>query len=92
LHVPVHAVEQHLPWAQNIEKHSSLLPQVAPTGFLPQLLLTQLLGATQSASDVQVVRQVLPSAAHRNGVHGVVVPPEQPPSLPQVDVVVRMNP
>jgi hypothetical protein len=92
LHVPVQAAEQHRPWAQMLELHSSLLPQVAPIGFLPQLELTQLLGATQSVSDVHVVRQVLPSGAHRNGVQGVVVAPEQVPSLPQVAVVVRMNP
>jgi hypothetical protein len=92
LQVPVQAVEQHRPCAQKVELHSSLFPQVAPIGFLPQLLFTQLFGATQSASDVQVVRQVLPSVAHWNGVHGVLVAPEQVPSLPQVAVVVRVNP
>jgi len=60
----VHADEQHRPCAQNAELHSSLPPQVAPIGFLPQLLLTQVLGATQSASDMQVVRHVFPSVAH----------------------------
>src|SRR5262249_12854874 len=40
--VPVQALMQHLPCAQNIEKHSSSLPQFAPSGFLPQLPLTQL--------------------------------------------------
>ena len=91
-HVPVQTVPQHLPCAQNVELHSSLLPQVAPIGFLPQLPATQLLGATQSASDVHVVRQVLPSGAHWNGVQGSVVAPEQPPALSHVPVVVRMNP
>jgi hypothetical protein len=91
-HVPVHVVPQHLPCAQNVELHSSPLPQVAPIGFLPQLPATQLLGATQSASDVHVVRQVLPSGAHWNGVQGSVVAPEQPPALSHVPVVVRMNP
>jgi len=91
-HAPVQAVPQHLPCAQNIELHSSLLPQVAPIGFLPQLPATQLFGATQSASDVHVVRQVLPSGAHWNGVQGNVVAPEQPPALSHVPVVVRMNP
>ena len=50
------------------------------------------MGATQSASDVHVVRQVLPSGAHWNGVQGSVVAPEQPPVLSHVPVVVRMNP
>jgi hypothetical protein len=92
LHVPVHADEQHRPCAQNVELHSSLLPQVAPIGFLPQLLLTQLLGATQSASDVHVVRQVFPSVAHWNGVQSCVVAPEHPPALSHVPVVVRAWP
>ena len=91
-HVPVQAMPQHLPWAQNVELHSSLLPQVAPIGFLPQLPATQLLGVTQLASDVHVVRQVLPSGAHWNGVQGSVIAPEQPPALSHVPVVVRMNP
>ena len=58
------AAEQHRPCAQISELHSSLPPQVAPIGFLPQLLLMQLLGATQSASDAHVVRHVFPSVAH----------------------------
>jgi hypothetical protein len=90
--VPVQVVPQHLPCAQIMEKHSSLMPQVAPIGFLPQLPATQLLGATQSASDVHVVRHVFPSGAHWNGVQGCVVAPEHPPALSQVPVVVRMNP
>jgi hypothetical protein len=90
--VPVQAMPQHRPCAQIAELHSSLLPQVAPIGFLPQLPATQLLGATQSASVVHVVRQVLPSGAHWNGVHGSVVAPEHPPAMSQVPVVVRMYP
>jgi len=89
LQVPLHAVVQHLPCAQNVELHSSLAPQLAPGGFLPQLLLTQLLGATQSASDAHVVRQFLASVAHLNGVQSCTVAPEQAPVLPHVPVVVR---
>ena len=37
LQVPVQAVEQQIPWAQKPELHSTSLPQVPPTGFLPQL-------------------------------------------------------
>jgi hypothetical protein len=88
----VQVVPQQRPWAQFSEKHSSLAPQVAPTGFLPQLPATQLLGATQSSLDVQVVRQVFPSGAHWNGVQGSVVAPEHPPAESQVPVVVRMYP
>jgi hypothetical protein len=92
LHVPVQAAEQQRPCAQMLELHSSLLPQVAPIGFLPQLEFWQLLGATQSASDVHVVRQVFPSVAHWNGVQGVVVAPEHWPESSHVAVVERMNP
>jgi hypothetical protein len=64
LHVPEQAVMQHLPCAQIFELHSASAPQLAPIGFGPQLPATQLLGATQSASVAQVVRQVLLSVAH----------------------------
>jgi len=92
LHVPVQAAEQQRPCAQMVELHSSLLPHVAPIGFLPQLPLTQLLGDTQSLSDVHVVLQVLPSGAHRKGVQGVVVAPAHWPESLHVAVVERMNP
>jgi hypothetical protein len=90
--VPMQGIPQQRPCAQVPELHSSLAPQVAPIGFLPQLPATQLLGATQSASDVQVVRQVFPSGAHWNGVQGSVVAPEHPPAMSHVPVVVRMYP
>jgi hypothetical protein len=64
LQVPVHAVMQQRPCAQIFELHSASAPQIAPIGFGPQLPLWQLLGATQSASVMHVVRQVLPSVAH----------------------------
>jgi hypothetical protein len=64
LHVPVQVAEQQRPCAQIAELHSASAPHAAPSGFLPQLLLTQVLGATQSASVMQLIRQVLPSAAH----------------------------
>ena len=58
--VPVHAVPQHTPCSQNPELHSPAAPQVAPIGFLPQLLVMQVLGALQSVLPPQVVRQVPP--------------------------------
>ena len=64
LHVPVQAVMQHRPCAQIFELHSASAPQIAPIGFGPQLPPWQLLGATQSASVMHVVRHVLPSVAH----------------------------
>jgi hypothetical protein len=37
--------------------HSTAAAHAAPIGFFPQLAAAQLLGALQSAEDVQVVRQ-----------------------------------
>jgi hypothetical protein len=92
LHVPVQAAEQHRPCAQIAELHSASAPQAAPSGFLPQLLLTHVFGETQSASVMQLVRQVLPSAPHWYGMHDCVLAPEHPPALSHVPVVVRMKP
>lgn len=92
LHVPVQVAEQHRPWAQITELHSSSAPQAAPSGFFPQLLLTHVLGATQSASVMQLVRQVFPSVAHWYGMHDCVIDPEHPPALSHVPVVVRIEP
>jgi hypothetical protein len=66
--VPVQAAPQQTPCSQKPELHSGPPPHAAPIGFLPQLLLMQLLGATQSASVVQMVRQ-RPSVAQLNGAH-----------------------
>jgi hypothetical protein len=92
LHVPVHVVMQHLPCAQNVELHSASAPQLAPRGFLPQLPLTQVLGETQSASVVHVVRQDLPSPAHWYGAHDCVAAPEHVPESSHMPVVVRVDP
>ena len=58
--VPVHAVPQQIPCSQNPELHSPAAAQVAPIGFLPQLPVRQVLGALQSPSPPQVMRQVPP--------------------------------
>ena len=59
-HVPAQAVVQHTPCAQKFELHWLSAAHVAPTGSLPQLILTQLLGATQSAAAVvQLVLQAV---------------------------------
>ena len=50
------AVEQQTPCAQKFELHIAAAVQAAPLGSLPQLMLTQLFGDTQSAAVlVQVV-------------------------------------
>jgi hypothetical protein len=67
-HVPAQAVPQQTPCSQSPELHSAALPQVAPGGFLPQLPLMQLLGATQSPSFAQITMH-LASVPHLNGAH-----------------------
>ena len=61
---PCSAAEQHLPCAQMFELHSAPAPQPAPIGFLPQLPPMQVLGARQSASVEQFVRQAPFGAAY----------------------------
>lgn len=68
LHVPAHAAEQQTPCAQMPELHSVPSPHVPPSGFFPQLPITQVLGVTQSESMVQVVRH-WPLPPHMNGAH-----------------------
>jgi hypothetical protein len=57
--VPVHAVWQHTPCWQKPERQSLLTEHVEPAGFFVHAPATQTLGARQSASAVQAVRQTL---------------------------------
>ena len=79
---PVQAMPQQIPCSQNPELHSAALPQVAPGGFLPQLPLMQLLGATQSPSFAQMTMHLL-SLPHMNGAHVWVSGAMQAPSPSQ---------
>jgi hypothetical protein len=54
--VPLHAVAQQTPWAQNPDRHSPLAPHPTPVDFFAQLPPMQVKGATQSVSTVHVVR------------------------------------
>ena len=64
LHDSEHAKLQHTPWAQNPDLHSLPALQSAPSGFFPQEVFTQVLGATQSASLVHALKQTLPLQAN----------------------------
>jgi hypothetical protein len=66
LQVPAQVVAQQTPVAQMLELHSASAPQVAPSGFLPQLPLTQVAGGTQSVSFMHVVAH-WPFVPHMNG-------------------------
>ena len=67
LQVPVQAVAQQTPWAQNAELQSAFVPQLAPIGFLPQLPDTQN-PVAQSLSIEHVVLHC-PPVPQMNGAH-----------------------
>ena len=91
-HVPEHAVEQQTPCAHWFELHSPGIVQAAPLGSLPQLMLMQLFGATQSAAAVvQVVLQAV-ADAHWKGSHNVLVTERQTPAPSQVRCGVSVDP
>lgn len=64
--------------------------QTAPGGSLPQLLLVQELGETQSEAIVQVVLQA--PVPHSNGSHICVVAARQLPAPSQVCASVSVEP
>jgi hypothetical protein len=66
MQVPLQAAAQHAPSSQKPELHSAAAVQAPPSGFLPQLELMQVLGATQSASVAQTVWQTA-FAPHTKG-------------------------
>jgi hypothetical protein len=57
---PEQAVRQQVPCSQKPLEHSACAVQAAPLGRLPQLPPVQTLGATQSASAVQVTLETPP--------------------------------
>jgi hypothetical protein len=75
LHALQALVVQQKPFVQNAPlTHSSLIAQVAPSGFLPQVFPTHVLGATQSEFCVHVTRHDV-EALHMNGEQLCVPPP-----------------
>jgi hypothetical protein len=90
-HVPVQALPQQTPCSQKPELHSGPPPHAAPIGFLPQLPLMQLLGAMQSASLMQMVRQ-RPSVPQLNGVHDCPAVVTHMPMPSQRNADVSVNP
>lgn len=63
--VPAHAVAQQTLCVQLLWAHWFAIAQGWPSASLPQLPLTQLLVATQSALVVQVILQVGVAVSHR---------------------------
>jgi len=71
---------QHTPSAQKFEAHSLFFVHTAPRGLGPQLPLTHLMPATQSASERQEVVHSLLVVSQLNGAHTVEGPGRQRPS------------
>jgi hypothetical protein len=75
LHAPQALLEQQKPSVQKAPAtHSSLIAHVAPSGFLPHVLPTQVFGATQSEFCVHVWRHDV-EPLHMNGKQLWLPPP-----------------
>ena len=70
---------QQKPSAQKFEAHCEAAVQTAPIGFGPQLPATHLIPLAQSASEVQVPKQVLLFASQPKGAQMVAGPEVQVP-------------
>jgi hypothetical protein len=90
MQVPAQALLQQTPCAQKFEAHAEPMVQGAPGGSLPQLLLVQEFGETQSVLDEQVVLQA--AVPHWNGSHITVVAVRQVPAPSQVCACVSVEP
>jgi hypothetical protein len=90
MQVPVQALLQQTPCAQKFDAHAEPEVQGAPGGSLPQLLLVQELGETQSAFVEQVVLQAV--VPHWKGSHIAVVAARQLPAPSQVCACVSVEP
>jgi hypothetical protein len=90
IQVPVQALLQQTPWAQNPVPHSVPVPQAAPGGLRPQLMLTHWFGDTQSVLVEQVVLQAV--ALHMNGAQLALVTVRQVPAPSQVRAGVSVVP
>ncbi len=90
MQVPAQALLQQTPWAQNPDAQAVPAVHAAPGGSLPQLLLVQELGETQSVFAEQVTLQA--PVPHSNGSHMTVVAARQVPAPSQVRAWVSVDP
>jgi hypothetical protein len=91
-HVPAHAVEQQMNCSQWAELHIAAAVHAAPLGNLPQLMLTQLFGDTQSVLAPQVVLQVGVAVSQTYGSQAELVTDRQTPVPSQVRCGVSVEP
>ena len=73
LHVPLHAVSQQRPCAQNPELHSAAAVHVPPSGLSEHVVPLQMFGATQCASIEQLFLQMPAVVSHWNAMHDCIV-------------------
>ncbi len=90
MQVPVQAVLQQTPCAQKPDWQAVPAVQAEPGGSLPQLLLVQEFGETQSVLVLQVVLQA--PVPHWNGSHICVVAVRHAPAPSQVCARVSVEP
>jgi hypothetical protein len=91
MQVPVQAVLQQTPWAQNPDPQEADVVHAAPGGSLPQLPALHTLGETQSLLAVQVDLQA-PFEPHIQGSQGEVVTVLQVPAPSQLRAGVSVDP
>jgi hypothetical protein len=89
--VPAQVVPQQVPCSQNPELHCEAPAQALPSGFLPQLPFTQVLGVEQSVSIMQLVRQV-PLGSQAKGAHDWAAVGTQSPLPSQRETRVMVAP
>jgi hypothetical protein len=89
--MPLHSVLQQVPCSQMPELHSAAVVQAPPSGFLPQLVAMQVLGAVHSSSFEHTVWQA-PFAPQMNGAHDCVTGVGHLPSASQRDASVIVDP
>lgn len=88
--VPVQAVRQHTPWAQNPLAHSPPSPQATPGPLRPHEPAVQTAGDAQSASAVQLALHAV--APHRKGKQELAAGVTQAPAPSQVEPGVKVVP
>jgi hypothetical protein len=87
--VPVQALAQQTPCAQNPEPHDGPAVQVWPLGKRPQVPAVQTLGAKQSASEAQMVLHA-PAAPQTYGLQACTAAVTQAPLPSHLDAGVSI--
>lgn len=87
-HLPLQSLLQHVPSTQCPLVHSVELEQLAPSGFVPQLIAAHVAGALQSPLPLHVVLHAVFAALQANGVHTIEFGVTHAPAPSQRDALV----